>query len=408
VGIRISGRYIPSGKIKFSRSAIPPTFATLPNVSYDNLFVGSTFTATDGTWLPANAIATRRWLLDGVSVGTGTSVIINAPGSLVLEVTVTNAAGFIVESTSAIDVDYEPVAFTTLPSISYPDLYVGSTFTAVDGEWTPADADMERRWLLDGVEIGTDETVTPESGGILTLEVTISNPGGSLTRTASITIAAHQPAFTVDPSISPNGGPMGTTFTGNDGTYQYGTVASRMWLLDGNTINGATSNTYVSDGIGSLTYRVTVTGDGGSLTKTSSAVSSTSVPEKLNPPTWNTQTGVLGTFAEGTAINIPLLVSDPENNVQKYEIISGALPDGTNLNLTTGVISGTLAEVITDTVFTFTVRVTDRTNLTLTGTFSINVANVKTTVTWTTDNSSDLAQPAPGEFVNITLGATSS
>jgi hypothetical protein len=408
MGIRIKGQYKPVGMIKFRRSLIAPVFAVLPSITYNTLLVGDTFTANDGTASPANAVVSRRWLLDGEQIGTGSFVVVEVPGSLVLEVTYTNGAGSVTETTSAIDIDYAELVFSTLPSISYPDLFVGSTFTAVDGEWTPLNADMERRWLLGGVEIGTDETVTPEAGGILTLEVTISNPGGSLTKTASITIAAHQPAFTVDPSISPNGGPMGTTFTGNDGTYQYGTVTSRSWLFDGQVINGATTDTYISDGIGQVSYRVTITGAGGTLTKTSTAVSSTSVPEKLNPPVWATQTGNLGTYAEGTAISIPLLVTDPENNVQKYEITSGALPNGTTINLTTGLISGTLAEVVTDTVYTFTVKVTDRTNLTLTGTFSINVANVKTTVVWETDNSSDLAQPAPGETITVALGATSS
>lgn len=126
-----------------------------------------------------------------------------------------------------------------------------------------------------------------------------------------------------------------------------------------------------------------------------------------NPPEWAMGTGNLGTFGEDTDINIPLLVTDQDNNITKYEVINGSLPGGLTLNATSGVIAGRLAEVTTDTVYTFTVKVTDSTNLFITGSFSINVANTKTTVTWETSNSQDLAQPAPGEPVIVNLVARS-
>ena len=323
MGIRITGRYIPSGKLRFRRSLIAPIFASLPSITHPNLLATSTFTAVTGTVLPANAVITRRWLLNGTEIGTGETIVPNAPGSLVLEVTASNSAGSVTETTAPL---------------------------------------------------------------VLTFPV---------------------PTFTVNPSISPNGGPMDSIFTGNDGTFANGEVTSRLWLLNGEVINGATENTYIPDGMGPLIYRVTITGPGGTLTRSSSPVTVTAVPEKLNPPTWNMQTGNLGTFAEGTSISIPLLAVDSENNIQKYEVTSGALPNGTSLNLMTGMITGELAEVVADTVYTFTIRVTDRTNLTLTGTFSINVANVKTTVLWETDNETSLAEPAPGEPVSVTLEASS-
>lgn len=126
-----------------------------------------------------------------------------------------------------------------------------------------------------------------------------------------------------------------------------------------------------------------------------------------NPPTWTTQTGNLGAFAEDTDISIPITAEDPDNNIVKYEVIAGALPGGAVLNMTTGVISGRLAEVTEDTIYSFTVKVTDSTDLSITGNFSISVANTKTTVVWQTDNSQTLAEPAPGEPVNITMQAKS-
>lgn len=408
MSIKFTGRYIPTGKIRMRRNAVAPIFTALPSISFNNLYASSTFTAVDGTFVPNNAVVSRRWLLNGVEIGTGSTIIPNAIGNLSLEVTISTSGGFVTETTDSIAIVFEPLVFTTLPSITYPNLLVGSTFTAVDGVWTPANATMVRNWYLDNVLIGHDATVTPEGAGVLRLDIVISNGGGSLTRSSNISINYQAPVFNTNPSISPNGGPMDALFTGSDGEYQYGTVSSRMWLLNNEVIPGATTSTYTPDGMGPLVYRVTVTGPGGSVTRSSSPVTITAIPEKLNPPTWNMQTGNLGTFAEGTSISIPLLASDPENNIQKYEVISGALPNGTSLNLITGMISGELAEVVADTVYTFTIKVTDRTNLTLTGTFTINVANVKTTVLWGTDNTESLAEPAPGEPVSVTLEASSS
>lgn len=323
MGVRFIGRYRPQGRLKITRSAVAPIFTSLPSITYSTLYVGDTYTAVDGGVLPLNAIVTRRWLLDGVQIGTGSTIVPVASGSLVLEVTASNSVGSVVETTSPLTITY------------------------------------------------------------------------------------RAPSFSVLPSISPNGGPMGTTFTGNDGSFANGSVSARAWLFNGTSVNGATTASYTSDGIGSLVYRVTLSGPGGSLVRDSTAITVTSVPAKLNPPSWAIATGNLGTFAEGTSVSIPLLVTDPENNVATYEVIGGTLPDGTSLNMFSGVISGTLAEVVQDTVYTFSIKVTDRTNLTLTGTFSINVANVKTTVTWETDNSQPLADIAPGVPVNVSLGASS-
>ena len=298
--------------------------------------------------------------------------------------------------------------FSILPSITYTKLETGSTFTANPGTFTPANSDVTYSWKINGTEVGVGSVFVPVTSGNLNLTVTVSNGAGSVSHnTPSLAIIFPAPTYTVDPSISPNSAPMGTLMTGNDGTFTNGIVTARAWLLNNVPLSGATQSTYIPDGIGNLTYRVTVTGNGGTITRTSSPVTITSVPDKLNAPTWNMATGNLGTFAEGSSISIPLLTSDPENNVQSYEVVNGALPNGVTLGLMNGVISGSLAEVTEDTIYVFTIRVTDRTNLTLIGNFSISVANVKTTVTWQTSNTADLANPAPGQPVTVKLEATS-
>lgn len=215
------------------------------------------------------------------------------------------------------------------------------------------------------------------------------------------------PAFTVQPAIAPNGGAMGATFTGDDGKVRGATVTKREWLFNGVPIQGQTTNSYVSDGSGVLTYRVTATGRGGTVVATSAPVTVTVNPAKLNAPTWRYAPGLLGTFAEGSSVNIPILADDKDNNIATYGISSGQLPNGLSIDMFSGVISGTLGEVSADTSYTFEVMVTDRTNLSVKGKFTINVSNVKSTVTWQTSNAQPVAETSPGQPVNINLGASS-
>jgi len=199
---------------------------------------------------------------------------------------------------------------------------------------------------------------------------------------------------------------MGTTFTGDDGAVHAASITTREWVLNGVVIDGQNTNTYVGDGTGDLVYRVTAVGRGGTVVGESSPVTITSIPTKLNPPEWQTLPGLLGTFAEDSSVSIPVQATDEDNNISTYEITGGELPPGLSINMFTGLISGHIAEVTQDTTFTFTVKVTDRTDLSITGEFSINVANVKTTVTWDTE-SGTVSDTAPGVPINIKLGAQS-
>lgn len=299
--------------------------------------------------------------------------------------------------------------FLTQPSIQHADNYVGTVFTAVPGTFTPPNATVSYRWLLGGVQVSTATTYTPVAAGSLVLEVTLTTSGGTVkVTTAALVIIFRPPVFTVQPSISPNGGTMGTTFIGQDGTYSNATTVVRQWLLNGQPINNQTTNNYVSDGTGSLTYRITLTGQGGTVSATSPAVTVTASVTPQHAPRFTVAPGLLGTFAEGSSVSIPIPAADDENNIQTFAITSGQLPGGLVIDMFSGVISGTLAEVTQDMSYDFEVTVTDRTNLSVKGTFTIKVANVKTTVTWQTDNSQSLAMPAPGQPVNVSMGATSS
>jgi hypothetical protein len=89
-------------------------------------------------------------------------------------------------------------------------------------------------------------------------------------------------------------------------------------------------------------------------------------------PVWQTASGSLGTFIEQVSITLSALSStDSDSQTITYSLASGStLPSGVTLNSSTGVISGTLPNITTDTTYSFTVNATDGLNI-IPRTFSI-------------------------------------
>jgi hypothetical protein len=96
-------------------------------------------------------------------------------------------------------------------------------------------------------------------------------------------------------------------------------------------------------------------------------------------PIWQTASGSLGTFNEQVSITLSALsASDPESTSITYSVASGSsLPSGLSLNSSTGVISGTLPALSTDTTYTFTINATDGVN-TIPRSFSITSRDIFT------------------------------
>jgi hypothetical protein len=89
-------------------------------------------------------------------------------------------------------------------------------------------------------------------------------------------------------------------------------------------------------------------------------------------PIWTTSSGSLGAFYEQTSISVSVAASDEENNSITYSLASGStLPSGITLNSSTGVISGTLPDISSDTTYTFTLNASDGSNQPTSRTFSI-------------------------------------
>jgi hypothetical protein len=99
---------------------------------------------------------------------------------------------------------------------------------------------------------------------------------------------------------------------------------------------------------------------------------------------WNTTAGSLATIYDSSRDNFTYSLSATGlANTLTYSIISGSLPNGLSLNSSTGVISGNATAVVSDTTYSFGVRVSDGTN-TSDRSFNIVIkAPVVTTFTYT-------------------------
>lgn len=74
---------------------------------------------------------------------------------------------------------------------------------------------------------------------------------------------------------------------------------------------------------------------------------------------WNTPSGLLVSVNEGLSINIRLSASGFSGNPIIYQIVSGTLPMGVNLDGNSGFLQGIAPEVSVDTSYNFTVRAYD-------------------------------------------------
>lgn len=119
-------------------------------------------------------------------------------------------------------------------------------------------------------------------------------------------------------------------------------------------------------------------------------------------PTWVTPSGSLGSFAEQVNATIYALSTSDDSTIT-YSLASGSsLPEGVSLS-SSGVISGTLPDIATNTTYTFTVNATDGSNPAISRTFSF-ISNAAPT--WATSSGS-LGSFLNGSSITVTaLSAT--
>ena len=91
-------------------------------------------------------------------------------------------------------------------------------------------------------------------------------------------------------------------------------------------------------------------------------------------PVWQTASGSLGTFGEQVSITLSALSASDSDSTVTYSLASGStLPSGVTLNSSTGVISGTLPDISTNTTYSFIINASDGLNV-IPRTFSLTSA----------------------------------
>ena len=173
------------------------------------------------------------------------------------------------------------------------------------------------------------------------------------------------------------------------GNYSQATDTGVITIYGTNFVNGAYATAIGSDGIqvnaSSTTFNslvqltATFTGLSNALEPYDIKVTNPSnlfgiIPDALYInaiPVWVTSSGSLGTFSEQVSITLSALSTTDSDSTVTYAVASGSsLPSGVTLNSSTGVISGTLPDISSDTTYTFTINATDGVNI-IPRTFSI-------------------------------------
>ncbi len=245
--------------IQFESVAPIADFTATPRSGNDPLIVQFTGTST-------GEITSRLWDFgDGTtSTERTTSHTYQNPGSYTVSLTVTGPGGsntktredYIIVTPSA------PVAeFTATPRSGNIPLTVQFTCTST-GNIT------SRVWDFgDGTtSMERNTSHTYEKAGSYTVSLTVTGPGGSNTKTMGGFIQATPPVPVADFTATPRSGniPLTVQFTGTS----KGNITGRLWNFgDGTTsTERSPSHTYLK--AGSYTVSLTVTGPGGSNTKT--------------------------------------------------------------------------------------------------------------------------------------------
>ena len=247
------GRGWPSGFIHLND-------ASLTNVSRPTLSgtakVGSTLTATGGSWAPA-ADVRYQWRAAGVDVPGATGATFTVGQQQVgKRVRVRVTASKLGYPTSTVLSPRSPrVVPGTLTSTAEPgiagDPVVDGTLTASPGSWQPTPGALTFQWLADGVPISgaVGEQLTPGPalvGTALSVRVTASRSGFSdvsTTSPATTPVAQATLAPAGDPVVS--GDPrLGAVLEVTAGATAPAGSPTVEWLRNGQVVRGASGSSY--------------------------------------------------------------------------------------------------------------------------------------------------------------------
>ncbi|WP_028048562.1 hypothetical protein [Cellulomonas sp. URHD0024] len=238
--------------------AMPSLTSTVTPTVSGTAKVGSTLTATAGTWSPAATTVSYQWLGGGGEISGATAstyTVTGAEAGAPVSVRVTaSRSGYLRSSvTSAATAAVSPgtIMRTAKPTVAGA-AKVGTKLTATPGTWSPAGTTPAYQWLRGGVAISgaTSSTYTlaaADLGTAVSVRVTALKIGyTSVTATSATTatVLVGTITNTVKPVIS-GSAKVGAKLTSSTGTWSPTTVTrTYQWLRNGAVITGATASTY--------------------------------------------------------------------------------------------------------------------------------------------------------------------
>ena len=265
--------YVSATAVSAQTVPVPKPSVTAATVSIAGAaIVGSTLTASTGSWVPDGVTLAYVWRRDGVDIdgATGTTYVpvagdvgatltVAATGSLsgYTQATAVSTATAAVQPKSAI--------VPGTPTISGAPL-IGLTVIASAGTWTPGSVTLSYQWRRDGAAIDGATTsryalAEADAGHDLSVAVTGSADGYDPVTVVSAPVRAHlQPVTAGTVTISGTAAVASTLTAVPSGWGPAGVTLTYEWRRDGAAIGGATSSTYnpvVADVAHTLTVAVT-------------------------------------------------------------------------------------------------------------------------------------------------------
>ena len=189
-----------------------PKFATVAPTISGTSKVGSTLTASAGTWTPEPTAVTYQWSRNGASIDgatAGSYTLTPADAGAVISVTVTGARnGYATASETSVGTaavsNGDLVA--SVPTITGTTT-VGSALTATAGAWSPEPVSLAYQWLRGGAPIAGATTsayllTDADAGAAIAVTVTGTKSGYATLSSTSVAVAVPAPVVTVPQVVS--------------------------------------------------------------------------------------------------------------------------------------------------------------------------------------------------------------